>query len=52
MRGPWDVAAYPASVASLAIYSILPGSLDALAAVLAGEAQALGNMPVRLPVLA
>ena len=28
MRGPWDVAAYPAGVTALATYSILPGSLD------------------------
>jgi beta-N-acetylhexosaminidase len=46
MRGPWDVAAYPAGVTALATYSILPGSLDALAAVLAGEADAPGRLPV------
>jgi beta-N-acetylhexosaminidase len=51
LRGPWDVAAYPDSVTSLASYSILPGSLDALAAVLAGEAAASGHLPVRLPSL-
>ncbi len=50
MRGPWDVAAYPAGVTALATYSILPGSLDALADVLAGEARARGSIPVRLPV--
>lgn len=50
MRGPWDVAAYPAGVTALATYSILPGSLDALAAVIAGRAQAVGRLPVRLPV--
>jgi beta-N-acetylhexosaminidase len=50
MRGPWDVAVYPAGVTSLATYSILPGSLDALAAVVAGEAQPIGRVPVRLPV--
>ena len=27
MRGPWDVAGYPAGVTALATYSILPGSL-------------------------
>ncbi len=43
MRGPWDVAAYPAGVTALATYSILPGSLDALAAVLAGDAEAPGR---------
>jgi beta-N-acetylhexosaminidase len=46
LRGPWDVADYPAGVAALATYSILPGSLDALAAVLAGDAAATGRLPV------
>jgi beta-N-acetylhexosaminidase len=46
MRGPWDVAAYPSSVAALATYSVLPGSLDALAAVLVGVAEAPGRLPV------
>ena len=46
MRGPWDVASYPAGVTALATYSILPGSLEALAAVLAGEAPAAGRLPV------
>ena len=50
MRGPWDVAAHPAGVTSLATYSILPGSLDALAAVIAGDASAPGRLPIRLPV--
>ena len=50
MRGPWDVAAYPAGVASLATYSILPGSLEALAAVISGDASAQGRLPIRLPV--
>jgi beta-N-acetylhexosaminidase len=50
MRGPWDVTAYPAGVTALAIYSILPGSLDALAAVIGGEAQPVGRLPVRLAV--
>jgi beta-N-acetylhexosaminidase len=52
MRGPWDVAAYPAGVTALATYSILPGSLDALAAVITGEAAAPGKLPIRLPVRA
>ncbi len=47
MRGPWDAAGYPASATALATYSILPGSLVALAAVLAGEAPATGRLPVR-----
>jgi len=45
MRGPWDVAAVPRSVTALATYSILPGSLDALAAVIGG-ADAPGRLPV------
>jgi beta-N-acetylhexosaminidase len=46
MRGPWDVATYPRNVTALATYSILPGSLEALAAVLAGEVEAPGHLPV------
>jgi beta-N-acetylhexosaminidase len=49
LRGPWDVASYPARATALATYSILPGSLDALAAVIAGEAQAPGRLPVAVP---
>ena len=49
LRGPWDVGRYPAGVTALATYSILPGSLDALAAVLAGEAMPEGRLPVRVP---
>jgi beta-N-acetylhexosaminidase len=48
LRGPWDVDAYPAGVTSLATYSILPGSLGALAAVLFGKAVAPGRSPVAL----
>ena len=46
MRGPWDVAFYPATVAAFATYSILPASLGALAEVLAGQAVAPGVLPV------
>jgi beta-N-acetylhexosaminidase len=46
LRGPWDVAAYPPAATALATYSILPASLQALAAVLAGEARAPGRLPV------
>jgi beta-N-acetylhexosaminidase len=49
LRGPWDVAAYPPTVTALATYSILPASLDALAAVLAGVADAPGRLPVAVP---
>jgi beta-N-acetylhexosaminidase len=48
LRGPWDIDGYPAGVTALATYSILPGSLEALAAVLAGEASAPGRSPVAL----
>ena len=48
MRGPWDVATYPRNVTALATYSILPGSLGALATVLAGDAEAPGHLPVAL----
>jgi beta-N-acetylhexosaminidase len=48
LRGPWDVDAYPAGVTALVTYPILPGSLDALAAVIAGEADAPGRPPVVL----
>ena len=44
MRGPWDVGAIPARVTALATYSILPGSLFALAAALDG-ADAPGRLP-------
>jgi len=47
IRGPWDVAAVPVGVMALATYSILPGSLDAFAAVLHG-ADAPGRLPVRV----
>lgn len=50
MRGPWDVAGYPAGVTALATYSILPGSVQALAAVLAGEQDAPGRLPVGVEV--
>lgn len=46
MRGPWDVGVIPAGTTALATYSILPGSLRALAAVLGGEAEASGRLPV------
>jgi beta-N-acetylhexosaminidase len=45
-RGPWDVAVYPPGVTALATYSILPGSLEALVSVLAGDAASTGRLPV------
>jgi beta-N-acetylhexosaminidase len=50
MRGPWDVALYPAGVTALASYSILPTSLEVVAAVIAGMAVIRGKLPVRVPV--
>jgi beta-N-acetylhexosaminidase len=52
LRTPWDVTRFPAGVAALCTYSILPDSLDALAAVLAGAAAAPGTLPVAVPGLA
>ena len=46
MRGPWDVAGYPASATAIATYGILPPILEALAAALAGEAPMPGRLPV------
>ena len=48
LRGPWDIADYPQTVAALATYSILPPSLAALADVLAGRASATGRLPVTI----
>jgi len=49
LRTPWDIARYPTDVASLCTYSILPDSLDALAAVLAGGIKPEGRLPVAVP---
>jgi beta-N-acetylhexosaminidase len=49
MRTPWDVALIPASVPALCTYSILADPLEALAAVLAGAASAVGRLPVAMP---
>lgn len=49
LRTPWDVAGYPASVAAICTYSILPDSLDALAAGLAGSIPFVGRLPVAVP---
>ncbi len=49
LRGPWDVADYPASATALATYSIHPPSMAALAPVIHGDAPAVGTLPVRLP---
>jgi beta-N-acetylhexosaminidase len=49
LRTPWDVARYPASVAAACTYSILPDSLEALAAALAGAVPFAGRLPVAVP---
>jgi beta-N-acetylhexosaminidase len=46
MRAPWDVATYPAGVTAIATYSILPDSLDALAAAMFGVIPFAGRLPV------
>jgi beta-N-acetylhexosaminidase len=48
LRTPWDLAAYPQAGTHLCTYSILPPSLEALAAVLAGAAEPRGRLPVTL----
>jgi beta-N-acetylhexosaminidase len=49
LRTPWDVARYPASVAAACTYSILPDSLEALAAGLVGAIPFAGHLPVAVP---
>ncbi|MEA2608202.1 MAG: beta-N-acetylhexosaminidase [Chloroflexota bacterium] len=49
LRTPWDVALYPDEVAPICTYSILPDSLDALAAALAGAIPFAGRLPVTIP---
>jgi beta-N-acetylhexosaminidase len=46
LRTPWDIAAYPEAGTHLATYSILPGSLAALADALVGAAPTTGRLPV------
>jgi beta-N-acetylhexosaminidase len=48
LRSPYDAALFPDRPALLT-YGDVPVSLDALAAVLAGEREAPGSLPVRLP---
>ncbi len=52
LRTPWDVALYPADAAAVCTYSILPDSLEALAAALAGAVPFAGRLPVPVPGLA
>jgi beta-N-acetylhexosaminidase len=46
LRTPWDLAAYPQAGTHLCTYAIQPPSLEALTAVLWGEAPAPGRLPV------
>lgn len=48
MRSPYDAALFP-DVPALLTYGDVPVSIDALAAVIAGERIASGHLPVRLP---
>jgi len=51
LRTPFDLAAYPAARCHVAAYGILPPTLDALAAGLAGEASFPGRLPAAVPGL-
>jgi beta-N-acetylhexosaminidase len=46
LRTPWDLAAYPAATTHVCTYSILPASLQALAAGLFGRFDFRGRLPV------
>ncbi len=50
LRTPWDIEAYPAATTHVCTYSILPHSLDALAAALLGRGGLDAAFPGRLPV--
>jgi beta-N-acetylhexosaminidase len=49
LRTPWDVALYPGDLPAICTYSILPDSLAALAAALAGAIPLPGRLPVAVP---
>lgn len=51
MRTPFDLAAYPQSPTHLCTYSIQPPSMEALADVLFGAADATGRLPAAIPGL-
>ncbi|WP_078900741.1 glycoside hydrolase family 3 protein [Streptomyces sp. SBT349] len=46
---PYDIAHYPRAEAHLALYSTVPVALDAAAAVLFGERDPVGTLPVTIP---
>ncbi len=51
LRTPFDLASYPAAPTHLCTYGLLEPSMAALAAVLAGEADAPGRLPAPIPEL-
>jgi beta-N-acetylhexosaminidase len=51
LRTPFDLSAYPASRCHVAAYGVLPPTLRALAAALAGEAPFPGRLPAAIPGL-
>jgi beta-N-acetylhexosaminidase len=51
LRTPFDLAAYPAARCHVAAYGILPPTLSALAAALAGAARFPGRLPAAVPGL-
>jgi beta-N-acetylhexosaminidase len=50
LRTPWDLRAYPGAATHVCTYSILPESLEALAAALFGRSSGMDTFPGRLPV--
>jgi len=48
LRTPWDLLAYPSARTHICSYGILPPSMEALAAVLLGEAPFAGRLPVAI----
>ena len=52
LRTPYDLASYPSAPTHLCTYGIHRPSMEALAAVLFGEAVAPGRLPVSIPDIA
>ena len=48
LRTPYDLLAYSEAKTHLCTYSVTPPTMKALAAVLVGQAEALGRLPVTL----
>jgi beta-N-acetylhexosaminidase len=51
MRLPYDLMAFPSAPTYLCTYSVLEPSMQALAAVLFGQLQPQGRLPVSIPGL-